>query len=171
MLAADRINKFLVVFGYETGGFMAPCYPYFFDAPGFPDAAKRIQSGGVTTLRTPAAVSRWFDAAADDVLSEVRLAQQGIGAQRGNEFDSTVADLGILANLARFHARRGPPLCPSQGIAGRVPVGTASRLPSDLLWISAVTATSRSSEASTLKVPRNDSVSDSRSPNREASVT
>lgn len=36
-LAADRINSFVVIFGYENGGFMAPLYPYFFDVKGFPD--------------------------------------------------------------------------------------------------------------------------------------
>jgi hypothetical protein len=37
LLAASRINTFMVVFGYENGGFMAPLYPYFFDVPAFPD--------------------------------------------------------------------------------------------------------------------------------------
>jgi len=36
MLAASRINSFVVIFGYENGGFLAPAYPYFFDV-GFPD--------------------------------------------------------------------------------------------------------------------------------------
>ena len=36
MLARDRINNFVVIFGYENGGFMAPCYPYFFDMKEFP---------------------------------------------------------------------------------------------------------------------------------------
>ena len=36
MLAGDRINSFVVIFGYEDGGFMAPLYPYFFDVDGFP---------------------------------------------------------------------------------------------------------------------------------------
>ena len=36
MLAADRINSFVLIFGYEDGGFMAPLYPYFFNTPGFP---------------------------------------------------------------------------------------------------------------------------------------
>ena len=35
-LAADRINSFVVIFGYENGGFMAPLYPYFFDVKEFP---------------------------------------------------------------------------------------------------------------------------------------
>jgi len=37
MLARSRFNSFVVVFGYENGGFMAPPYPYFFDVDGFPD--------------------------------------------------------------------------------------------------------------------------------------
>lgn len=36
LLAGSRINTFIVVFGYENGGFMAPPYPYFFDVPEFP---------------------------------------------------------------------------------------------------------------------------------------
>jgi hypothetical protein len=37
LLARSRINSFVVIFGYENGGFMAPPYPYFFDVEGFPD--------------------------------------------------------------------------------------------------------------------------------------
>ncbi len=37
MLAEDRINQFVLTFGYEDGGYMAPLYPYFFDVDGFPD--------------------------------------------------------------------------------------------------------------------------------------
>ena len=37
MLARDRFNMFFLTFGYENGGFLAPCYPYFFDTEGFPD--------------------------------------------------------------------------------------------------------------------------------------
>jgi hypothetical protein len=37
MLARDRFNSFVVIFGYENGGYMAPAYPYFFDVEGFPD--------------------------------------------------------------------------------------------------------------------------------------
>lgn len=36
MLARSRINSFVVIFGYENGGFMAPPYPYFFDVAEFP---------------------------------------------------------------------------------------------------------------------------------------
>ncbi|HOD84020.1 MAG TPA: hypothetical protein PKG77_21560, partial [Phycisphaerae bacterium] len=37
MLAGNRFNSLVIVFGYENGGFLAPCYPYFFDVDGFPD--------------------------------------------------------------------------------------------------------------------------------------
>ena len=36
VLAASRINSFVVIFGYENGGFMAPLYPFFFNTPDFP---------------------------------------------------------------------------------------------------------------------------------------
>ncbi len=44
LLAASRINTFIVIFGYENGGFMAPLYPYFFDVDGFPG----VQLVGIT---------------------------------------------------------------------------------------------------------------------------
>ncbi|MGW8315406.1 MAG: hypothetical protein ACWGNV_07385 [Bacteroidales bacterium] len=37
MLARNRFNSVVVIFGYENGGFLAPCYPYFFDVEEFPD--------------------------------------------------------------------------------------------------------------------------------------
>jgi hypothetical protein len=37
LLAANRFNRFLLIFGYENGGFLAPPYPYFFDTPAFSD--------------------------------------------------------------------------------------------------------------------------------------
>ncbi|WP_345271418.1 hypothetical protein [Nibrella viscosa] len=37
MLAQNRFNTLVVIFGYENGGFLAPCFPYFFDVEGFPD--------------------------------------------------------------------------------------------------------------------------------------
>jgi len=37
MLSENRFNTLVVIFGYENGGFLAPCYPYFFDTDGFPD--------------------------------------------------------------------------------------------------------------------------------------
>ncbi len=72
----------------------------------FADAAKRILAGGVTSKRTPDATSRWFHETADAILASVKAAEASVGAQRNREFDSTVTDLRILAQLARFHARR-----------------------------------------------------------------
>jgi len=43
-LALNRFNSLVVIFGYENGGFLAPCYPYFFDVDGFPD----IRMVGIT---------------------------------------------------------------------------------------------------------------------------
>ena len=36
VLAKNRFNTLVVIFGYENGGFLAPCYPYFFDVEGYP---------------------------------------------------------------------------------------------------------------------------------------
>ena len=44
LLAKSRINSFVIVFGYENGGFMAPPYPYFYDVDEFPD----VQFVGIT---------------------------------------------------------------------------------------------------------------------------
>lgn len=45
MLAQNRINSMVVIFGYENGGFLAPCYPYFFDTEDFPD----VKMVGITS--------------------------------------------------------------------------------------------------------------------------
>jgi hypothetical protein len=37
MMAQNRLNMLEIMFGYENGGFLAPCYPYFFNVDGFPD--------------------------------------------------------------------------------------------------------------------------------------
>jgi hypothetical protein len=72
----------------------------------FAEAAKRIVAGGVTPRRTPQITSRWFDETADAIIQSASQAEAVIGNLRGNEFDATTTDLRILANLARFHARR-----------------------------------------------------------------
>jgi len=72
----------------------------------FANAAKRILAGGSTAKVTPDTTSRWFDAAADGVLAQVTAAEREIGDRRTKEFDATLVDLKILAQLARFHARR-----------------------------------------------------------------
>jgi hypothetical protein len=72
----------------------------------FIDAARRILAGGTTTKRTPDATSRWFDETANAILASVRAAESATGDKRSKEFEATVTDLRILAQLARFHARR-----------------------------------------------------------------
>ncbi len=37
MLAMNRFNTLVVIFGYENGGFLAPSYPYFFNVDGYPE--------------------------------------------------------------------------------------------------------------------------------------
>jgi len=71
----------------------------------FADAARRIFDGSTTPKRIPAMTSRWFDETADAILAEVAKAQASPGPH-GKEFEPTVTDLRILAQLARFHARR-----------------------------------------------------------------
>ena len=39
LLAQNRFNSLVVIFGYENGGFLAPCYPYFFDVERVPRRA------------------------------------------------------------------------------------------------------------------------------------
>ncbi len=57
VLAENRFNSLVVIFGYENGGFLAPCYPYFFDLPEFPD----VRMVGITPAeqqRNVAALNR-----------------------------------------------------------------------------------------------------------------
>src|ERR1019366_4529851 len=37
LLAQSRINTFVLILGYENGGYFTTPYPYFFDLPQFPD--------------------------------------------------------------------------------------------------------------------------------------
>ncbi|MDR2233389.1 MAG: hypothetical protein LBE56_09740 [Tannerella sp.] len=55
MLSQNRFNSFVIIFGYENGGFLAPPYPYFFDVPGYPDVrmvglTKEQQKRNLTAL-------------------------------------------------------------------------------------------------------------------------
>jgi len=37
LLARNRFNSYILIFGYEAAGYLAPPYPYFCDVEGFPD--------------------------------------------------------------------------------------------------------------------------------------
>lgn len=39
MMARDRYDSFVLIFGYENGGYMTPAYPWFFDVDGFTNIA------------------------------------------------------------------------------------------------------------------------------------
>ena len=64
LLAESRFNSLVVIFGYENGGFLAPCYPYFFDVQEFPD----VRMVGITReqqQRNLAALNRLIQMAHD----------------------------------------------------------------------------------------------------------
>ncbi|MDB4926698.1 hypothetical protein [Mucilaginibacter sp.] len=55
MMAKNRFNMLEIMFGYENGGFLAPCYPYFFNVDGFPnvkmaDITPEQQQRNLTTM-------------------------------------------------------------------------------------------------------------------------
>jgi hypothetical protein len=74
----------------------------------FDEEAQRLIDGGKTAKIRPQETSRWFEQTADAVNALVTEAQKLIGNHQNKEFDSTVVDLKILANLALYHARRIP---------------------------------------------------------------
>jgi hypothetical protein len=66
------------------------------------DEARSIIAGTDTAMRRPEETSRWFARTADEIMAQVAAA----GSGNGKEFRSTVTDLKILANLARYHSQR-----------------------------------------------------------------
>ncbi len=74
----------------------------------FDEEARLLIEGGETAKLRPADNVRWFAQTVADINAQVAGAEQGIGRDRNEEFDSTITDLKILANLALFHSRRIP---------------------------------------------------------------
>lgn len=74
----------------------------------FDEEAQMLIAGGETAKVRPGATSQWFARTAGEIDVAVAEAEKRVGSHRNKEFDSTVADLKILANLALFHARRIP---------------------------------------------------------------
>jgi hypothetical protein len=69
--------------------------------------AAQYQLKGEDSARIwPQESSRWFARISRDVLNLTGEAQRRIGGNRNKEFDSTIVDLKILANLALYHSRR-----------------------------------------------------------------
>ena len=71
------------------------------------DEAAKCQLEGKDSAKIwPQQSSRWFARVSKDVLSLVEQAQKRIGRNRNKEFDSTMADMRILAYLAMYHSHR-----------------------------------------------------------------
>jgi len=74
----------------------------------FDEEALILIEGGESAKVRPAENSRWFADTAAAINSTVVQAEKHMGTRRNQEFESTVVDLKILANLALFHSRRIP---------------------------------------------------------------
>jgi dienelactone hydrolase len=70
------------------------------------EAARNLLEGKDSAKRHPLKTSQWFAQASADVLRSVGEAEKRAGKDRNKEFDSTMVDLKILANLALYHSRR-----------------------------------------------------------------
>ena len=70
------------------------------------DAAQYQLEGKNSAKIWPQQSSRWFARVSKDVLILVEQAQKRIGCNRNKEFDSTMADMRILAYLAMYHSHR-----------------------------------------------------------------
>jgi dienelactone hydrolase len=70
------------------------------------EAARNLLEGKDSAKRQPLKTSQWFAQASAEVLSLVGEAEKRVGKDRNKEFNSTMVDLKILANLALYHSRR-----------------------------------------------------------------
>src|SRR5262247_3039138 len=73
---------------------------------GMEEAARNLLEGKDSAKRHPLKTSQWFAQASADVLGLVGEAEKRVGKDRNKEFNSTMVDLEILANLALYHSRR-----------------------------------------------------------------
>ena len=114
LLAASRINNFVVIFGYENGGFMAPPYPYFFDLDGFPDV-KFVGLTGAEQERNRAAFKRMMQLAHE----------RGISVTAGIWDTST----GAACRPAEFPGRRRDPTSACPALSGESRLRISPRTP------------------------------------------
>jgi len=98
MLARCRFNTFALLFAYESAGYFAPPYPYFFDVPGFP----QVHVAGYT----PAIQRRNLDA-----LNRLIAMTH----ERGLDFT-----LGIWDHIYRGGVQQGPGQDPDHPLPWRV---------------------------------------------------
>lgn len=95
MMRQEDLPRFAELEGSDIEQFLNPS-----------DAAKALVSGAATSMRRPEETSRWFSGVAENILKHVREAEAA-GAS-GNESRSTIADLKILAGLAKYYSERLP---------------------------------------------------------------
>jgi hypothetical protein len=74
----------------------------------FDEEAEMLLKAGETAKIRPGQTSRWFAATSQAILAHVVEAEAKVGKHASKEFNSTIADLKILANLALYHSRRIP---------------------------------------------------------------
>lgn len=74
----------------------------------FDEAAQILIEGGETAKILPSTNSQWFEQTSSDINKLINQAEKAIGNNPSKEFNSTITDLKILANLALYHSRRIP---------------------------------------------------------------
>jgi hypothetical protein len=74
----------------------------------FEEEAQLLIENGESAKILPSVNSRWFEKIAMDINTLIAKAENSIGSNRNKEFNSTIVDLKILANLATYHSRRIP---------------------------------------------------------------
>jgi hypothetical protein len=72
----------------------------------FDEEAKLLIDKDETAKVRPQQTSQWYQQTAEYIEARVADAEKKIGARRSKEFDSTILDLKMLTNLARYHSQR-----------------------------------------------------------------
>ena len=70
------------------------------------EAARNVLEGKDSAKRHPLKTSQWFGQMSSEILNLVNQAEKRAGNDRNKEFNSTIVDLKILADLALYHSRR-----------------------------------------------------------------
>jgi len=74
----------------------------------FDEEAKLLVEGGEIAKLLPSMNSRWFEQTSEELTELIIQAEKAIGNKPNKEFNSTITDLKILAELALYHSRRIP---------------------------------------------------------------
>ena len=128
MLAASRINSFVVIFGYENGGFMAPLYPYFFNVDAFPG----VELVGLTRAqqeRNAEAFRRLIRTAHERGIAVTAGIWDHIyrGRRAGRRHSGGVGERGQTGDRAGVRRDRGEPRGVHEGGAAPVSAGVSRR--------------------------------------------